>query len=62
MRLAFGRAAERAHALRSPQLRLDMRNYVLGYLAARGTALESFVTTGARGGARGCVAAPPCER
>lgn len=29
----------------SPQLRLDMRNYVINYLATKGTSLESFVTT-----------------
>jgi hypothetical protein len=61
MRFAFGRAAEPAHALCSPQLRLDMRNYVLGYLAARGTALESFVTTGARAARAAAFAAPPSE-
>ncbi len=30
------------------QLRLDMRNYVLNFLATRGTTLDSFVATGAR--------------
>jgi len=29
----------------SPQLRLDMRNYVINYLATKGTVLETFVTT-----------------